>query len=35
MNLFRKLPLILIPLSLSACAIPTGPVEVTRFNRIA
>ena len=35
MNLFRKLPLILIPLSLSACAIPTGPVEVTRFNRVA
>ncbi|RDV02751.1 DUF4136 domain-containing protein [Sphingorhabdus pulchriflava] len=35
MNLFRTLPLILIPLSLSACAIPTGPVEVTRFNRVA
>ena len=31
-----KLPAVLmLTLSLSACAIPTGPVEVTRFNRAA
>ncbi|MFN3748472.1 MAG: DUF4136 domain-containing protein [Sphingorhabdus sp.] len=35
MNLLRKAPLLLLPLLLSACMIPTGPVEVTRFNRIA
>lgn len=35
MNLLRKAPLLLLPLALSACMIPTGPVEVTRFNRIA
>lgn len=35
MNLLRKAPLPLLPLLLSACMIPTGPVEVTRFNRVA
>ena len=35
MNLTRYASLILLPLTLSACMIPTGPVEVTRFNRIA
>ena len=34
--MFRKLALAaLSSLALSACAIPTGPVEVTRFNRAA
>jgi hypothetical protein len=31
----RNAPLLLLPLALSACMIPTGPVEVTRFNRAA
>jgi hypothetical protein len=35
MNPLRKAPLLLLPLLLSACMIPTGPVEVTRFNRVA
>ena len=35
MNLARYASLILLPLTLSACMIPTGPVEVTRFNRVA
>jgi Domain of unknown function (DUF4136) len=30
-----KLLLLTFPLALSACMIPTGPVEVTRFNRAA
>ncbi len=35
MNPFRIAPMLLAPLALSACMIPTGPVEVTRFNRVA
>ncbi|MBK6708402.1 MAG: hypothetical protein IPG54_13320 [Sphingomonadales bacterium] len=35
MNLLRNATLLLLPLALSACMIPTGPVEVTRFNRVA
>lgn len=35
MNLPRKAPLLFLPLLLGACMIPTGPVEVTRFNRVA
>lgn len=35
MPAFRRLALFALPLSLSACMIPTGPVEVTRFNRVA
>jgi hypothetical protein len=35
MKLLRKVPLLLAPLLLGACMIPTGPVEVTRFNRVA
>lgn len=35
MNPFRIAPMLLATLALSACMIPTGPVEVTRFNRIA
>jgi hypothetical protein len=31
----RKLLFLALPLALSACMIPTGPVEVTRFNRAA
>jgi Domain of unknown function (DUF4136) len=30
---FRSFASLALPLSLSACMIPTGPVEVTRFNR--
>lgn len=33
-NLNRILPLLAISV-LSACVVPTGPVEVTRFNRVA
>lgn len=32
---FRRFAFLALPLSLSACMIPTGPVEVTRFNRAA
>jgi hypothetical protein len=32
---FRSFALLALPLVLSACMIPTGPVEVTRFNRVA
>lgn len=35
MDVFRRFALLALPLSLSACMIPTGPVEVTRFNRVA
>lgn len=35
MNLLRKASLLMLPVVLSACMIPTGPVEVTRFNRVA
>lgn len=35
MKLLRKVPLLMLPVALSACMIPTGPVEVTRFNRAA
>jgi hypothetical protein len=35
MSAHRKLLLLALPLALSACMIPTGPVEVTRFNRAA
>jgi len=35
MPAIRRLALLALPLSLSACMIPTGPVEVTRFNRVA
>lgn len=35
MDVFRRFALLALPLSLSACMIPTGPVEVTRFNRAA
>ncbi|MCC6480517.1 DUF4136 domain-containing protein [Sphingorhabdus sp.] len=35
MNLLRNATLLVLPLALSACMIPTGPVEVTRFNRVA
>lgn len=35
MNLLCKAPLLMLPIALSACMIPTGPVEVTRFNRVA
>lgn len=35
MPAIRRLALLVLPLSLSACMIPTGPVEVTRFNRVA
>jgi Domain of unknown function (DUF4136) len=31
----RHIALLAVPLALSACMIPTGPVEVTRFNRAA
>lgn len=34
MKIFRLAPLIALA-SLSACVVPTGPVEVTRFNRAA
>ncbi len=33
-NIYRLLPLLMLA-SLSACVVPTGPVEVTRFNRAA
>lgn len=33
-NINRLLPLLMLA-SLSACVVPTGPVEVTRFNRAA
>jgi hypothetical protein len=33
MAALHKLLLLALPLMLSACMIPTGPVEVTRFNR--
>jgi Domain of unknown function (DUF4136) len=35
MNLLIRTALLASPLLLSACVIPTGPVEVTRFNRAA
>lgn len=35
MNLFRSASLLILPFALSACMIPTGPVEVTRFNRVS
>jgi hypothetical protein len=34
-TMIRKFALLVLSLSLSACAIPTGPVDVTRFNRAA
>lgn len=34
MHLSRTLSLLALPFALSACMIPTGPVEVTRFNRV-
>jgi hypothetical protein len=33
-KIYRLLPLLMLA-SLSACVVPTGPVEVTRFNRAA
>ncbi len=33
MTPFNRFALLALPLALSACMIPTGPVEVTRFNR--
>ncbi|MGL5838098.1 MAG: DUF4136 domain-containing protein [Sphingorhabdus sp.] len=33
MVIHRSLVLLTLPFALSACMIPTGPVEVTRFNR--
>lgn len=33
-KIYRLLPLLALA-SLSACVVPTGPVEVTRFNRVA
>jgi hypothetical protein len=35
MQIHRSIALVVLPLALSACMIPTGPVEVTRFNRAA
>jgi hypothetical protein len=35
MKLSKLICAFALPLALSACVVPTGPVEVTRFNRVA
>jgi hypothetical protein len=34
-SLFKKIPVLCATAALSACVVPTGPVEVTRYNRVA